>query len=89
MAKISFAAEVTFKDFFSKCYQIRTADLVTFTEKILEGKLHFLCRVSMQIKIHLYRFCQEYLHWNFLRFSKAVICQKSSVITSLEIQATF
>ena len=23
-----------------------TADLVTFTEKILDGKLHFLCSVS-------------------------------------------
>ena len=28
------------KDFFSKCDQ---ADLVTFTEEILDGKLHFLC----------------------------------------------
>ena len=41
------------KDFFSKCDQIRSfvnvtksavsADLVTFTEEILRGKLHFLC----------------------------------------------
>ena len=32
------------KDFFCKCDQPReTADLVTFTEKILNGKLHFLC----------------------------------------------
>ena len=35
------------KDFFSKCDQIRrkqeTADLVTFTQEILNGKLHFLC----------------------------------------------
>ena len=33
------------KDFFSKCDQIcrklETADLVTFTEDILNGKLHF------------------------------------------------
>ena len=31
-------------DFFSKCDQIpqETADLVTFTEEILNGKLHFL-----------------------------------------------
>ena len=29
------------KDFFSKCDQ--TADLVIFTEEILNGKLHFLC----------------------------------------------
>ena len=37
------------KDFFSKCDQIRmqeTADLVTFTEKILTGKLHF-CAVRV------------------------------------------
>ena len=34
------------KDIFSKCDQIRSpADLVTFTEKILNGKLHFLCSV--------------------------------------------
>ena len=36
------------KDFFSKCDQIcsllqETADLVTFTEEILNGKLHLLC----------------------------------------------
>ena len=35
------------KDFFSKCDQINcdqeTADLVTYTEEILNGKLHFLC----------------------------------------------
>ena len=31
------------KDFFSNCDQIRTADLVTYTEEILNGKLHFLC----------------------------------------------
>ena len=30
-------------DFFSKGYQIHTADLVTFTEEILSEKLHFLC----------------------------------------------
>ena len=29
------------KGFFSKCDQIRTAGLVTFTEEILNGKLHF------------------------------------------------
>ena len=34
------------KDFFSKCDRIcveETEDLVTFTEEILNGKLHFLC----------------------------------------------
>ena len=37
----------SFKHFFRKCDQIRreTADLVTFTEEILNGKLHFLCSV--------------------------------------------
>ena len=41
------------KDSFSKCDQIRreTADLVTLTEEILNGKLHFLCNViSLCIK---------------------------------------
>ena len=32
------------KDFFSK----ETADLVTFTEEILNGKLHFLCSVNKE-----------------------------------------
>ena len=33
-------------DFLSKCDQIqKTSDLVTFTEEILKGKLHFLCSV--------------------------------------------
>ena len=38
------------KDFFSKCENVKssgTADLVTFTEKILNGKLHFLCNVAL------------------------------------------
>ena len=35
------------KDFVSKWLNPQeTADLVTFTEKILDGKLHFLCSVS-------------------------------------------
>ena len=36
------------KNFFSKCDQIRseTADLVTFTEEILNGKLHSLFSVT-------------------------------------------
>ena len=34
------------KDFSSKCDQI--ADLVTFTEKILNGKLHFLCSANVR-----------------------------------------
>ena len=33
--------KIFIKDFFSKCDQ--TADLVTFTEEILNRKLHFLC----------------------------------------------
>ena len=31
------------KDFFSKCDQVRKKLRITFTEKILNGKLHFLC----------------------------------------------
>ena len=35
------------KDSFSKCDQIRkNADLVAFTEEILNAKLHFLCSAS-------------------------------------------
>ena len=37
--------EISIKDFFSKSDQIRKklADLVTFSEEIINGKLHFLC----------------------------------------------
>ena len=46
------------KDFFSKCDQIRrflriwrqkSADLVTFTEDILNGKLQFLCSARIRV----------------------------------------
>ena len=40
------------KDFFSKC---ETADLVTFTEKILHGKLHFLCNENRQVHFFFYQ----------------------------------
>ena len=41
------------KDFFIKCDQIH-ADLVTFTEEILHGKLHFLCsEISLSIVIYI------------------------------------
>ena len=53
------------KDFFSKCDQIRSfvnvtksavsADLVTFTEEILRGKLHFLCSDVWNLLIPLNR----------------------------------
>ena len=36
------------KYFFSKCDQIRNfSNLVTFTEEILNGELHFLCSVKI------------------------------------------
>ena len=36
------------KDFFSKCHQIRSFPrLVTFTEEILNRKLHFLCSAEL------------------------------------------
>ena len=39
------------KDFFGKCDQIRSfLDLVTFTEEILHGKLHFLCSAYSDFK---------------------------------------
>ena len=36
--KMKFSIE----NFFSKCDQVRTADLVIFVKEILNGKLHFL-----------------------------------------------
>ena len=37
--------KLTIKDFFSK---YETVALVTFTEKILNGKLHFLCNEALR-----------------------------------------
>ena len=37
--------KLSIKDFFSKCEQI------TFTEEILNGKLHFLCSVSYALQM--------------------------------------
>ena len=44
------------RDFFSKCDQIGKflADLVTFTEEILNGKLHFLCSESRGFNTYKY-----------------------------------
>ena len=41
------------KDFFSKCDQMPQfpADLVTFTEEILNGKIHILCSANLQFFI--------------------------------------
>ena len=36
--------KLSIEDFFSKCDQI--VDLVTFTEGIYNGKVHFLCSVT-------------------------------------------
>ena len=42
------------KDFFSKCIVPQfTVDLVTFTEEILNGKLHFLCSVRSLVKVSI------------------------------------
>ena len=48
LEKLFIAQKIKFsiKDFFTKCDQIRmTADVVTFTEEILNKKLHFLSSV--------------------------------------------
>ena len=50
---------ISIEDFFSKSDQIRSffADLVTFTEKILNGKLHFLCNVIPSVLVDVIRNC--------------------------------
>ena len=51
------AQKMTFsiKDFFSKCDQIRSpADLITFTEEICHGKLHFLYYLLFSLKVISY-----------------------------------
>ena len=40
------------KDLFSKCDQI-PADLVTFTEETLNGKLPFLCSENKAMNLHM------------------------------------
>ena len=41
------------KDFFSKCDQILSADLVTFTEKTLNGRLHSLCNDECKLPLRI------------------------------------
>ena len=54
--------KICINDFFSKCHQIR-ADLVTFTEEIINRKLHFLCSVfymfAFQIVAELIAFSKQ------------------------------
>ena len=40
------------KVFFSKCDQIRSSDLVTFTDKILTGKFRILCGIEETLSWH-------------------------------------
>ena len=41
------------------------ADLVTFTEKILNGKLHFLCSaILFSLKVLLQNLCKQKFEWN-------------------------
>ena len=59
----------SFKDFSSKCDQIhRKQDLVTFTEEILNGKLHFCAVLQSNLKI-----------WHVLGLVKNEHYYKSSV----------
>ena len=57
-AKVALHKKMKFfiKDFFSKCEQIFPKDLVTFSLEILNGKLHFLCSVAADIKLHFHEY---------------------------------
>ena len=64
----SYSQKIKFsiKDFFSKCGQLQCpTDLVTFTEEILNRKLHFLCSVAIGK-------CTENKHW---KKSTSICCQ--------------
>ena len=69
--------KLSIKDLFSKCDQIHSflqflADLVTFTEEILNEKLHFLCSVLVLMvpmnEIFLQSHLRFYLLLSVLRF---------------------
>ena len=64
------------KDFFSKCDQI--SDLVTFTEEILNGKLHFWNSVV--------RKCGDLVGKSFLRFLFRVFVKKICPRMSLQVR---
>ena len=62
------------ESFFSKCDQICcfSADLVTFTDKTLNGKLHFSCSVHIvkRVRIRSYsglHFSRIFLHSNWIQ----------------------
>ena len=48
------------KYFFNKCDQIRREDLITFTEEILNGKLHFLRSVKKIFTARLFTYLSIY-----------------------------
>ena len=54
--KMKSSANVFSLDFFSKCVP---ADLVTFTKKILDGRLHFLCSVGQFFQQNMLSFLSE------------------------------
>ena len=65
--------EVFIKDFFSQCDQIPhfSADWVSFTEEILNEKLHFLCSQ------HLHEHCSRAGHGNFLSHISRTFIKKT------------
>ena len=56
------------KELFSKCDQIRSADLVTFTEENINGKLYFLYSVMMGINTQFF-FCRLKQLWDYPKYS--------------------
>ena len=72
------------KDFFSKC------DQITFTEEILNGKLHFLCSDSIMKLSRQFRACL-FVYFLFLRKSfqrKKAPNAKETTFTLLEVFAS-
>ena len=55
--------KIFIKDLFSKCDQILvTADLVTFTEEILNGKIRFLCGALIKWRLINWKKCYKKQH---------------------------
>ena len=74
------------KDFFSKCDEIRSfADLVTFSEEILNGKCHFLCSFCISFySDEIHRFTDNPAHKFLFKVnnrSSRKICEIFSKLT--------
>ena len=77
------------KDFFSKCDPFFFSDFFTFTEEILNGKLHFLCSVITFTKIFILIYvCPSYLQVYYKIEDFPEVCLEPNRTSTMKLKAT-